>query len=244
MTVTSVPTIPTICVASLAPIVSVVVVSLVLIIIARPSIGPTSGGASALAFGVVNPTNIVPPPSSSIPTGWMYDQYMYAFQNPDLQNSFHYYDSRGAHIYDPGSIPFQPRLRFQFRYMFLGVVPVIMVAKHSLWIFKVHPIKVSHLMGNHIKGNLIQGSLLAHKDNPYRDNLWPSLIPLLLTLCSLLVNRVCLTSNEANLMPSKVTPLDKYVSLKSNNANILSSLINPLHKQTSLKSSKTNLLFS
>lgn len=70
----------------------------------------------------------------------------------------------------------------------------------------------SHLMDNRIMGNLFQGNLLAHKDNPYRDNLRTSvvpLVPLLLTLGNFLVNQDNLTSNKANLVPGKVTPLDK-----------------------------------
>lgn len=99
-----------------------------------------------------------------------------------------------------------------------------MVAKHNLQIFRVCPIKVScltgnHLMDNHITRNLIQASLLAHKDNHYRENLRRLVVALLLTSGNLLVNQESLTLDKANLVPSKVTLLDKWVSLISSKAN-------------------------
>jgi len=101
------------------------------------------------------------------------------------------------------------RLRFQFPYLLLGVLLVIMLAKYNLQLYKIRITKVSPLTGSSIKGNLIQGNLLAHKDNPYRDNLQPSPVPLSLTLGSLLVNWVSLMYNKANLVSSKVILLDK-----------------------------------
>ena len=76
VTITYVPMIPTFYVASSAPIVSAVIVSSVVTIVARPSVGPTSGGPSASTSGVVNLASSVPPSSGSFPAGWTYVQYM------------------------------------------------------------------------------------------------------------------------------------------------------------------------
>lgn len=108
VSVTSVPTIPTVCVASLAPVVGSVTASLVVATVVGPSSRSANSGPSASTPRVVDPTLNAPPSSGSISAGGAYDQYLQALQNLDPQDPFHYYDSRGAHIYYPGPLPSQP----------------------------------------------------------------------------------------------------------------------------------------
>jgi len=103
--VTFVPTIPIVCVASSTPVLGVVTTSSVVTTTTRPSSGSAYSGPSTSVSGVVDPTLGAPPSSSSIPAGGAYDEYLHALQNADPQNHFHYYDSRGAHIYYRGPLP-------------------------------------------------------------------------------------------------------------------------------------------
>lgn len=145
-------------------------------------------------------------------------------------------------------------LRSQSHYLFLGPPLVMAVAKYHLHIFMDHLIKANHLtckplMGSSIMGSLIQGNLEVHKENPFRDNLWPLMIHLLSILRNLLVIWDNLTCNKANLVSSKVILLGKLVNLTFSKTNQLSSSLshpfyqdNPQLCKNNPTPSKLNLL--
>ena len=109
-------------------------------------------------------------------------------------------------------------LRCRFRCRLVGPPPIIMVAKQHLHTFKGHLFKTSHL------DSLTQGNLGANKDNPFRDNLRPLVVPLFPTILNLLVTQANLLFHKASLVSSKVTLLDKLVSRMFLRTNLMSSM--------------------
>jgi len=123
---------------------------------------------------------------------------MYSFQNPNLQNPFHYYDSRGAHIYHPRSLPSKPTVEV-FIPLFVSLVhtgyhggqeqpSAFQGPPYQGQLSYRHPYQGKMSYGKLYQGKPYPGQPARPQDNPYRDNLQRSSVPLLLTLGSPLVN--------------------------------------------------------